>query len=831
MTPMGSVEHCFHCGEPVPEGVELFVAYAGQARAMCCPGCQAVAQLIAGTGLDNYYRFRQQLARRVGADFDASRQAWKAVDQRAGLWGTPLPHGLHDLLLQTEGIRCAACAWLIRSHLEGKPGIDAVQVDAASGFTHIRWNPRATRLSHVADALFELGYTPHLPIASAEEEGRRKARRNSMQRLGVAGLGMMQVMMYAVGLYAGEAKGISPAERGFLTWVSLLVTLPVVFYAGRVFFIGAIQGLRASRPGMDVPVALAIGIAFSASCFNFFRGHGEVWFDSVVMFIFFLTLGRHIELILRQRNLQAGSALARLMPEWAERVLAKRTETVPASDLLNGDCVRVQAGAVFPADGRIIRGTTEVDEALLTGESNPLPRATGEAVVAGSVNLTQSVEVRVTAVGSASTVSSLGRLVLAAQSRRSHELGMPGWLVPAFITAVLLAALGTWLFWHFQQADQALPAMLAVLVASCPCALSLALPAVYSAASQGLLLQGILLTRGDALHELTHIDTVVFDKTGTLTRGYPTLVRTHLNPARTDIDATRALAVAAAIEAHSLHPVARAFRPSQTPLDASAVQSCPGQGLEGRVDGISWRIGQAGFVGMAERTGSPGTTTDPVWSEIWLADQGGWCARFELSDTLREGGEQTIAALSQAKMQLYLCSGDSAQAATAVAARLGIRDVLSRQSPAMKLAFIRDLQHNGHSVLMVGDGINDGPVLAAADVSVTVKGASELANSAADLILTGDSLALLGRAIEVAQKATRLVRQNMVWALLYNASVLPLAMSGVLQPWMAAAGMSLSSLLVVANAARLSPRPAHGQTLNKPARTLHRSDLTLLSKH
>jgi len=382
---------------------------------------------------------------------------------------------------------------------------------------------------------------------------------------------------------------------------------------------------------------------------------------------------------------------------------------------------------------------------------------------------------------------------------------------------VLLAALATWLFWHFQQADQALPAMLAVLVASCPCALSLALPAVYSAASQGLLMQGILLTRGDALRTLTHIDTVVFDKTGTLTRGYPTLVRTRLNPARTDIDATRALAVVAAIEAHSLHPVARAFRASPAPFDASEVQSWPGQGLEGRVDGISWRIGQAGFAGVADQAGSPDPPVDPIWSEIWLADPAGWCARFELSDTLREGGKQTIAALSQAKIQLHLCSGDSAEAATAVAARLGIRDVLWRQSPAMKLAFIRDLQHQGHTVLMVGDGINDGPVLAAADVSMTVKGASELANSAADLILTGDSLALLGQALRVAQKASKLVRQNMVWALVYNASVLPLAMSGALQPWMAAAGMSLSSLLVVANAARLSPRPARGRMVDTSA--------------
>jgi len=309
---MESTENaCFHCGEPIPADVKL----------------------IFGTGLGRYYQFRQELGRTAEEDSKQIVAAWQGCDSRQALWGSELDDGSRELLLQTEGIRCAACAWLIRSHMEIMTGVKTVQVDTATGYTRIIWDPLQTRLSKLARALLELGYKPHLPLAGAEEQGRQEARRSSMKRLGVAGLGMMQVMTYAVGLYAGDAFGMKLAERSFLEWVSLLVTLPVVLYSGRIFFEGAWRSLRARRPGMDVPVALAIGLAFIASCVNFFRGEGQVWFDSVVMFIFFLTLGRHVELVLRHRNLQAGAALARLLPEWAARLSGKNLETVPAMDL------------------------------------------------------------------------------------------------------------------------------------------------------------------------------------------------------------------------------------------------------------------------------------------------------------------------------------------------------------------------------------------------------------------------------------------------------------------------------------------------------------------
>jgi len=795
---MESTENaCFHCGEPIPADVTLSVLRDGQHRSVCCSGCQAVAELIFATGLGRYYQYRQELGRKASEDSSELIEAWQGCDARESLWGVELNDGARELLLQTEGIRCAACAWLIRSHMENMAGVGAVQVDTTSGYTRIIWDPLKTQLSKLAGSLLELGYKPHLPLAGAEEQGRQQERRSSMKRLGVAGLGMMQVMMYAVGLYAGDAFGMNVAERSFLEWVSLLVTLPVVLYSGRVFYEGAWRSLQARRPGMDVPVALAITLAFFASCFNFFRGEGQVWFDSVVMFIFFLTLGRHVELSLRQRNLQAGAALARLLPEWAACLRDGELKTIPAMDLKPGDRVQVDPGEAFPADGTIRNGATEIDEALLSGESLPLPRGIGDSVIAGAINLTQPVELEVTAGGAATTVSAMGRMLMRAQTRRESGHGLPEWLVPAFILAVLVIALTTWTVWFLLDSPIAFPAMLAVLVASCPCALSLALPAVYAAASQRLLNEGILLTRGDALKALTRIDRVIFDKTGTLTRGYPVISAVELNPQRPEFSHDQVLEIAGSIESATAHPLARAFPPTRS-IPASA-RVIAGQGIEAEVDGKVWQIGQADFAAadLVDHPESAGET------DIWLSDERGWVAGIELTDRLRDDAASAVKELAGQGLDISILSGDSVAAVRRIAELTGIDSWKARQSPGAKLQEIQNMKARGDTVLMIGDGVNDAPVLAEADASMTVKGGSELANSAADMILTGESLGLVLRAREIANRSQSLIRQNLIWALVYNASVLPLAISGVLQPWMAALGMSLSSLLVVANATRL----------------------------
>lgn len=801
---------CYHCGEPIPDGLNLQIELHGEQRSMCCRGCFAVASLIADAGLSNYYNHRQQLAVKADENASLAAQAWQAIDERQALWGLETASGDRDLLLQVSDIRCAACAWLIRRHLEEQTGIQAVQVDVSSGFCRIQWQPAKTRMSEIAAQLFGLGYTPHLPLTQAEEDGRRAERTASLKRLSVAGLGMMQVMTYAVSLYAGDAFGISEASRGFLGWVSLLVTFPVLLYSGRVFFESAWRGLRSGRPGMDLPVSLAIGLAFLASCYHFFLGQGEIWFDSVVMFIFFLSLGRHVELVLRQRNLQAGSALARLLPEWANRLNSEdRIEVVPATDLRTGDRVRVMASAAFPADGVLLRGHTSVDESLLTGESLAISKSLGDPIVAGSINLQQSVELQVLSNPEDSTVSNLGRLLLAAQARRNEDAGLPSGLVPGFILVVLGIALLSWWYWLGQDPTKAFSVALAVLVASCPCALSLALPVVRSSASLSLMQQGLLLTRPAALFDLLKTNHVVFDKTGTLTLGRPVVAHVIINPSRAEFDEPTVLGLAAALESHSSHAVAQAFRNYTPTAGVENVISKPGEGLHGTLGEQSLRLGQQSFV-------LPGFASSPEDDHsLWLADSKGWIARFELEDTLRPGAESVVKQLGNDQLELSLCSGDSEKAVRHCAEKLAIEQYRSRQNPNDKIRYINELHDNNKVVLMIGDGINDAPVLAAADVSITVHGASELANSAADIILTGVSLEGVSRCFSAARKARKLVNQNLSWALLYNLSILPLAVSGMLQPWMAAIGMSASSLLVVLNATRMRYQPPPTATIRQ----------------
>jgi Cu2+-exporting ATPase len=375
---------CFHCGESIPPTCDLSITTQGQVQPVCCSGCEAVASLILQSGQSRYYQFRTEKALKPSDDDAGIAENWKRFDERHSLWGSPLKDGRYELLLQVEGIRCAACAWLIRSQLESRKGIDQVQVDVATGFVRIIWQPDILRLSRIAAILAGVGYRPHLPLAGAESMGRQQERRNALKRLGVAGLGMMQVMMYAVALYAGDAMGISEGSERFLQWVSLIVTTPVLLYSGRVFYTSAWRSLSHRRVGMDVPVALAITVAFIMSCINFLTGDGHVYFDSVVMFIFFLSLGRYAELVIRHRNLQTGLALARLLPEWAELINDGGTEQVPATDLRCNDLVKVRAGQTFPADGLVIRGQTEVNEALLTGESRPVLKHCGDMVIAGN---------------------------------------------------------------------------------------------------------------------------------------------------------------------------------------------------------------------------------------------------------------------------------------------------------------------------------------------------------------------------------------------------------------------------------------------------------------
>ena len=791
---------CFHCGEPVPPSCKLAVEVEGAQQPVCCSGCEAVANLILQSGQSRYYQFRTETAIKPAEEDAGIETSWQRYDERHSLWGSLLKNGRYELLLQVEGIRCAACAWLIRSQLEARPGIDQVQVDVATGFVRINWQPDKLRLSKIAAILAGVGYRPHLPLLGAEATGRQQERRSALKRLGVAGLGMMQVMMYAVALYAGDAMGISEGSERFLQWVSLVVTTPVLFYSGQVFYTSAWRSISNRKVGMDVPVALAISIAFIMSCINFLTGQGHVYFDSVVMFIFFLSLGRYAELVIRHRNLQTGLALARLLPEWAELIRDGEPEKIAATDLRTSDHVRVRAGQTIPADGVVRTGSTEVNEALLTGESRPVGKDVGDNVIAGSINQTQTIEIEVTKDPDESAVSVMGRMLLKSQTHRSRYARLSERYAGWFVAVVLTVASLTALFWLLRDTTMLFPATLAVLVISCPCALSLATPAAIASSSRALLEKGVLLTRGAALEALNGVDTVVFDKTGTLTSGRPAIVDVVINPDRDGFTEQKAINLAALLELDSSHPIAHAFAGFEVDRKQVRQLSNHENGVQGRVDGVHYQLGNAAFTGVNVVEISSG------YGRLWLADEKGWIARFDLDDGLRESAGETITALKARGLELIILSGDHEQAVASVAERTGIGQWHAEQSPKMKMDFLQSLQAAGKTVLMVGDGINDAPVLSAANVSMTVSGASELANSTAEFIITGKSLIYIDIILNMSDKTHAVIRQNLSWALAYNLLAVPFAAAGLIVPWMAALGMSLSSLLVVLNSGRLAKR-------------------------
>jgi len=803
---------CFHCGEPMPRGKPLTVRLDGADRPVCCPGCQAVAGLIANTGLTDFYRYRTGPAETPTPDAPDEWNAWDRAALQRG-FVRELDGERREAVVLVEGLYCAACAWLIERVLQPLDGVQTVQVNPATGRALLRWDNSRVALSTLFRRMHEVGYRPHPVDAADSVPLAMRERRAALKRLAVAGLGMMQVMMYAVGLYAGAIHAdMDPSIQALLRDVSLLVATPVVFYAGAPFFRGAWRDLRAARPGMDVPVALAVGGAFAASVWHTLRGAGEVYFDSVTMFVFFLSVARYLEMAARHRASRSTEALARLLPASALRLTADgREERVALSELAVGDRVRVRPGEAVPADGRIVDGATLLDESLLTGEFMPAARAVGAEAIGGSTNTEAPIDVEITRVGQNTTVSSIVRLLDRAQSERPRVARLADRVARWFVASVLLAAAATAAWWLHAAPQHAFAITLAVLVVTCPCALSLATPAALVAATGRLAGSGMLVARAGALETLARARHVMLDKTGTLTLGRLTIHRTET---MNRIDPAEARILAAALEAHSEHPIAEAFAAYRDGHAAEKVHVERGRGIEGIVGDRRLRLGRPDWVsGLAG--GGDTTSAETV---VALGDQDGLLARFRLSDEPRPQARAAVAGLVQLGMTVEIASGDAEGPVAALARELGIERHAARQSPEDKLDRMRALQATGQRVIMVGDGVNDAPVLAGADVSVALGSGSALAQNSSDIVLTAGRLGDLVEGIRTARRTIAIVRQNLAWAVLYNLVALPLAATGQVDPWMAALGMSASSLLVVGNAMRLGRRspparaPAAGTT-------------------
>jgi Cu2+-exporting ATPase len=802
---------CFHCGAPNPARSDWHAELNGASRRFCCAGCLAVAQTIHAAGLERFYAARTAvLARPDDADVVDEWVRHDEVAAAAGLVRS-LPDGRQQASLLLENLTCGACVWLIESWLARRPGVLEARVNYASRRAHVVWREGEARLSDVLRAIAAIGYRAHPYDPARREDLARRERRSLLLRMAIALLGMMQVMMFAVPTYIG-VDGVEPEHRKLLHWASLTLTLPVLVYSAAPFFRGAWRDLRFRRLGMDVPVALGLAAAFIASAASTLGEGGPVYYDSVTMFVALLLAARYVELAARQRAGEAVEAVARAQPAAAEQLFDDGTvRTVAAASLAPGERVLVRAGATIPADGTVLEGSSHVEEAMLTGESWPRAKHVGDAVLAGAVNRDSALVVQVAAAGEGTRLAAVLRLVEKAAGERPRVARIADRAAAWFVGGLLvLAAITAFVWWHVDP-SRALAVTFALLVVSCPCALSLATPAALAAAAGALGQRQVVLTRADAMEALARVTHVALDKTGTLTEGN---VRVGAVESLDGRSSEEALRIAAALELRSEHPIARAIVSAATaPLPvAGEVIATPGQGIAGIVERRRFRIGRMAFVAEVAGAVPPevaafGAREGEATTLVGLGSDEGWCALIALGDTLRAGARRLVDALHETGVQPILLSGDRQQSVAAIARELSIADARGDLTPEDKRNAIVALQREGAVVAMVGDGINDAPSLAQAQVSVSLGSATPLAQWTADVVVLSDDIARIGEAIAIARRVLRVVRQNLAWATLYNAIAIPTAAFGLVTPLAAAAGMSISSLVVVLNAVRLARVP------------------------
>ena len=785
---------CYHCGLPVARPGRLRAPVLGEAREFCCAGCEAVARAIVAGGAERYYATRSEAG--VRPDALPPAQVYDDPLAQRQFAAASGPHERSATLI-LDRVRCAACLWLNERTLRALPGVLRADVNYATRRAQVAWDPRATRLSAIVEALRAVGYDAYPFDPRRQDALDRREQRRALWRLFVAGFGAMQGMMYAFPAYLDAGGGtLSASSESLMRWASLLLTLPVIVFSCGPFFSGAWRELQRLRPGLDLPIALGIGGGFAASAWATVSGAGAVYFDSISMLVFLLLGARYLEFAARRRAARSLDRLARWSPATASRLRGGEATQVQAHELARDDLALVPAGEHVPADGTVQSGSSTVDESLLTGEARPVAKAPGAALVAGSVNLEQPLVMRVERAGAETRAAAIARLVERGAATRPPLVAGADRLAHWLTYVVLLAAAGAGLYWQDPWVA------VAVLVVTCPCALALAAPIALAAAAGQLAARGVALARAGALEALAKATDVVLDKTGTLTAGRFSLARVERLGAAGEAEC---LALARTLEASSRHPLAAAFGVGldPTPIQVERVRNFPGQGVEGHANQRRIRIGTEAFCSEIAKRPAPWRAPWGSRTPVWLADEGGFLAVFHLEDAPRRGAAALVAALRDAGLRVHLLSGDHADAVESLGVELGIEARRAGAAPRDKFDYVERLQREGRVVAMIGDGLNDAPVLARADVSFAMGAGADAAQLHSDLVLLGNSLDAVPAALALARRAMRIVRQNFGWALAYNAVALPLAAAGWVGPWEAAAGMAASSFIVVLNAMRL----------------------------
>ncbi len=805
--------HCFHCLQPLPKDGGYKVTVAGQSQAVCCYGCQAVAQTIEEQGLLHFYQFRdtsnplqvpllpEELQQLEAYDQEDLQDQFTQVDEV----------GIRSTTLSVEGMTCAACAWLIEQQLMRVPGVRSAQVNATTERVSIRWDEKHVKLSALLQEIAGLGYRA-LPFqAATQEQDFKRRRRYFVRRIGIAGLATMQVMMIAVALYFGMVDELDDNLRQFFWWISLLFATPVLLYSAQPFYLSALRSIQARQLNMDVPVSLALLSAYGASAYATIVNAGEVYFESVSMFTFLLLVGRYLELLAKQKAIATAANLVKLLPATAQREVAPgEFESVAVSKLKAGDIVQVLAGQTLPADGELLSRATEINESMLTGESIPVLHQQGSQVLAGTLNQTQPIRVRVSATQQGTVMAKIAALQDQALANKPRLAERAERLANQFVKQLLILAALTFLVWSFIDPAEAFWVTLAVLVATCPCALALAAPTAVTGVIHRLNRYGIILRNTDVIETMRDVKTVVLDKTGTLTSGQFALTDRHYPNGQAQL----ADGLAKVLENYSEHPLAEPFKTLD--LDSAEIQVSEVEVHLGAGISATWYASPSARPAKV-RIGAPRfiadwhpEVADPIVNKnaanVVLATENQVLAFYKVEDHLRDDALSTLNQLRKQGFELIMLTGDKHANAKRVAEQLNISTFKAECLPADKLAYVRQQQHHG-PVLMIGDGINDGPVLAQADVSMTFGQAADLARQAADVVAMRNDFAAVGQFITHTAKSRRILRQNISWALVYNLGIIPVAVLGFVTPYIAAIGMSISSLLVLANSLRLYRAP------------------------